>query len=212
MKRIILLVVALCALTTTACGLNTPPDTAKIPDTMTDKVFEDLNVPSDFPKNCHIQYELTIGNSTHTVTFVQCEAGVYIKAENEDILLLKSEGGYLPYAKNANGIFTLSETSRKISRDYVDEFLSSFARLCHTHKNENVSNGKTVTVCGRECTEYTIAHSSVGAECTRLYRVDNETDICLEYILDGDDLYTEGAYSFKCTQFTTENVTLPQHE
>ena len=216
MKRLLVSLLILTIITSAvSCGLNASPSDVKTVDTMTDKVFNDLNVPADFPKNCYIQYEYTIGSSKQTAVFAESEKGVYILSGKEDILLMKSDdaSGYLAYTKDADGVFKLSDTSRKIHRNYIDEYLTTFAEFCYAHKeSKNAVKTSEITVCGRTCDKYTEKISSEGAEYEKIYAVDKETGICLSFSFTGDDLYTTADYEFTCTKFQTADIQLPKYE
>ena len=216
MKRLLISLLILTVLTSAvSCGLNASPSDAKTVDTMTDKAFDHLNVPADFPKSCYIQYDYTIGSSKQTALFAESEKGVYIMSGKEDILLLKADdtSGYLAYTKGSDGIFRLSDTSRRISRGYIDEYLTTFAEFCYAHKeSKNAVKTAETTVCGRKCDQYTEKISAEGAEYQKTYDVDKETGVCLSFSFSGDDLYTTADYKFICTKFQTADIKLPQYE
>ena len=143
------------------------------------------------------------------------DGNVYFSSGDAELLFLNDEGRYRLYEPDADGNFSESSSGKLYTADYIKTATADFTACAQPDVNANTpgfDETEGTTVAGRTCTVYENKIGVAGMNTTYVLQIDQETGACLGY----NELTDTGIFTsepskdvFSCTEFLTENVTLP---
>ena len=143
------------------------------------------------------------------------EGNVYYASGSTEQLFLNDGGRYQLYEKDADGNFSESSSGKLYTADYIKTATADFTACAQPDVNANTpgfDETEGTTVAGRTCTVYENKIGVAGMNTTYVLQLDQETGVCLGYNeLTDTGIFTSepGKAVFSCTEFLTEDVTLP---
>ncbi|MFT3951795.1 MAG: hypothetical protein QM689_07640 [Oscillospiraceae bacterium] len=162
-------------------------------------------------------YGSTDGATEIDMTFSKTPEGCYYKYGNEagsEILYIKNGDMYDYYIRDtAEDTFKIVQGVRFKQED-IETSAASFLGYMDTYQDyaDELEKTGTETVAGRDCDIYADKNNVVYGSLGVQYAIDQETGACLKFSVEYKDGESAAGYSFECTEFKTEGVTLPAYE
>ncbi len=217
MKKIILFTLCLlCIFSLFSCksnGTDQTTDTSASDSLPNNLVYDDEYIKKHLPSEYMISYNVTTDDETVSCSVTKTELGVLIDMGDGDPILFvraKDESGYDMYSKDGDGKFQKVDIGGVTMTDaIVNSSLVSFSGwfTAYTDRKDGLVSDGQAEVAGRQCYryKYTVSDTSYS-----MYYADIDTGVCLKYEpFNIED--KEFDYTFECTEFKTENITLPQY-
>ncbi len=167
-------------------------------------------VAENLPMTYSITYNSSESGEPEVCSLTVAEQGYFsINHGNEELYILNENGTYYSCHKNDNGIFTPVPIERP--KDTVEAWTGSvtnlFTRYQYGPQNYHLIGSEVVA--GIECEVYSNFLNTANAglsEYQDVYYIEPDTGICMKYENGRHE------HEFECTEFKTENITLPEHE
>ena len=183
----------------------------------TKSLTTEINNAVSFPEEYFITYEVEHGDGTVSTVAkgVDAEGIIYYRSGNLEVLYVPAEALYDRYERDESGVFTkssygISYTASRVeqeTKEFTDYADKSLDRYLPTVK-ENGEDDFLSRTC--DSCEITVGIESFNKTYTFL--VDKETGICLSWE-ESNTLYgnvNTDEVAFRCLEFQTDNIELPQ--
>lgn len=168
-------------------------------------------VEENMPEEYSATYISQMSGEPETYSLTVTKEGCYmVNYDIESLYILNENGMYNNFHKESDGRFTPitieydAETVKAWTVGVMNQFFTRYQA-----GPQDYSLAGTEKVAGTECEIYInrIAESldNLGEYGDAFY-IDPDTGICLKYVNGRHE------YEFECTEFKTENITLPEHE
>lgn len=168
-------------------------------------------VEENMPEEYSATYTSQMSGEPETYSLTVAKEGCYmVNHDIESLYILNENGMYNSFHKESDGRFTPitieydAETINAWTVGVMNQFFTRYQA-----GPQDYSLAGTEKVAGTECEIYInrIAESldNLGEYGDAFY-IDPDTGICLKYVNGRHE------YEFECTEFKTENITLPEHE
>ena len=171
-----------------------------------------------FPEQYSITYEVQKPGEDAVTLVTRARDGdgnIYFAGGSTELLFLSDGGKYRLYEKDAEGGFTEAAAGKRYTTDYIDTATAAFTACAEPEVNASTPGfdpAEDDTVAGRTCNVFENKIGVAGMNTTYVLQLDQETGVCLGY----NELSDTGIFTsepskdvFSCTEFRTENVTLP---
>lgn len=171
-------------------------------------------VEENMPKTYSITYDSSMSETMEIISLTVTDEGYYgINGEHESLYIKNENGTYYSYNKHQGDIFTAVPIEH--DADTIEAWTGSIKGhfTSYQYGPQNYELVGTEKVAGIECEVYTdsslsdVNLSGEGlSEYDSIYYIEPKTGICLKYVNGRHE------YEFECTEFKTENLSLPEYE
>lgn len=185
--------------------------------TNTESIISSFTHTVSYPASFEIVYEVQNPDGTiNTVTkAVDSSGSVYFQSGTDESLFILDGRAYTRYSPDNSGAFTQETSGTTYNEQYVAECTKEFTEFVETSgqlKMPTASYIGEMQIVGRDCDVYEISAGFASFVTIYQLAVDQETGICLGWSEEtkvGDTNYDANGVVFICTEFKTENITLP---
>ncbi len=219
-KLIVFALCILCSLSLFSCK-NDKADSTDTSDTQgaqsssgTQVIYDNDYIKEHLPDSYTITYNVTEKDESITCSVTKTNEGVLIDiGDGDPILFIRNEEkeGYDMYSKGSESSYTKMDMGGVVITDaIVNQSLVSFSGwfTAYQSRSEQLVADGTGNVADHECYKYKYIESE---DSYAMYYTDIKTGVCLKYepfnIKD-----EEFNYTFECTEFKTENISLPEYK
>ncbi|MGN1086175.1 MAG: hypothetical protein ACI4Q5_03985 [Porcipelethomonas sp.] len=168
-------------------------------------------VQQNMPEEYSATYTSYMSGEPETYSLTVTKEGVYmVHHDTESLYVLNENGMYNSFHQESDGRFTPitieydAETINAWTVGVMDQF---FTRYQAGPQDYTLAGAETVA--GTKCEVYIdgMAESPDNlGEYGEAYYIEPNTGICLKYVNGRHE------YEFECTEFKTDNISLPEHE
>ena len=152
--------------------------------------------------------------SAYDIKMMHTDAGYYISmGEGRELLYIKAGDKYTMYMGDSkNGFVAYGEPT--YSEDDVKSQTQLFLgyMTMYVDFKEQLKMSGTETIAGKSCDKYLFDYDFLGSKLKYEYYIDKETGVCMKFYIEGSGAESAGQFTFECTEFKTDGVTLPAYK
>ena len=183
-----------------------------------DQVAEEKENLVTEPEEYSITYEVQEpedGTITLVTKTCDAEGNIYYSNGERELLFLNEQGRYKLYERSGEDDFTESAVGKLYTSDYIEGETGEFNECAEQTEKQSApgfSETDETSIAGRTCRVFENTMGVAGMNVTYVLTVDKETGVCMGW----DEVSETGSFDaetseelFSCTEFITEDVTLP---